>query len=164
MLAAFLDCQRRFVYTWFKSVNLPSFSVAQTFSMPADLKQFIGHWKIRSYGRSSRNDERNFFGRMIPIECLWSEVNSCSSQFLLFLRKWRLTRTFSFSFPMDQKTIVLFLHMKLSSFRRYEEKSDGISCREFIRASRPHSGHFEDRPGWDLSWDFSRVDETIAKI
>jgi hypothetical protein len=40
------------------------------------------------------------------------ETYSCWSQFLLLLRKRRLTSPFNFSFPMDQKTIVLYLHMK----------------------------------------------------
>jgi hypothetical protein len=40
------------------------------------------------------------------------ETYSCFSQFLLSLRKGRLARTFSLSFPMDWKTIVLYLHVK----------------------------------------------------
>jgi hypothetical protein len=32
------------------------------------------------------------------------------------------------------------------SFPLSEKKSDGISCRELIRASGPHSRHFESHP------------------
>jgi hypothetical protein len=34
----------------------------------------------------------------------------------------------------------------LDFFRWGEKRSDGISCREFIRASGPYSGHFEAIP------------------
>jgi hypothetical protein len=46
------------------------------------------------------------------------------------------------------------------SFWLCEKKFDEISC----RASGPHSNHFESHPGWDISWDRSRVDETIATM
>jgi hypothetical protein len=50
------------------------------------------------------------------------------------------------------------------SFRLSQKKSDGTSCWEFIRSSGSHSSYFEDHPGWDISWGFSRVDETIATL
>jgi hypothetical protein len=64
---------------------------------------------------------------------------------------------------MDQKTIVLDLHMKLCS-RLCEKKSGGISCREFIRAAGPHSSHFGGHPEWDIRRGFSQVNETIAAM
>jgi hypothetical protein len=40
------------------------------------------------------------------------ETYACSSQFLLFLRRRHLNPAFSFSFSMDQKTIILYLRME----------------------------------------------------
>jgi hypothetical protein len=42
----------------------------------------------------------------------------------------------------------------LSCFWLREKKSDRISCPVVIRASGPHSRHFEDRARWTMNWFF----------
>jgi hypothetical protein len=44
------------------------------------------------------------------------------------------------------------------------KKSNGIWCGEFIRASGPHSSHFEGHPEWSINWGFSRADEVNATL